>query len=220
MDTSQLGKKKISHFLDIRFNELGDLSKEFIRYGKVKKYRKGDVIYSIGDTVNSLCYIEDGLVGATRILENGNELYIFLLGKHCLFPDCFYLTNVKVESEMRALRNTTVIEFEKENINTLLNNSVFIKYLLYSISLKGVLVANRIHQEFNADREARLLNLLYELAAFAGVEEDGVCTIYFTHEELAAMLAMHRTTVSKLLSQLNQRNMISCKRKKIQLRLN
>ena len=87
MNDFSLYKEHILHFWNIRFNGLHELKDDFIKYGKFMTYKKNDIIYRKGDRVNRIYYIQDGLVGASRILENGNEVYIFMLGKYCIFPD-------------------------------------------------------------------------------------------------------------------------------------
>lgn len=220
MNDFSLYKEHILHFWNIRFNGLHELKDDFIKYGKVMTYKKNDIIYRKGDRVNRIYYIQDGLVGASRILENGNEVYIFMLGKYCIFPDCFYFTRLKIENDMRFIKDSTVLEFNEESVSHLLDNRTFINYLLYSISLKSLLSADRVHRELSATGEEKLLNLLYDLGACSGIEENGKCTISFTHEELSSMLGMHRTTVSKILSELNKKKTIQCSRNKIQFIIN
>lgn len=204
-----------SRFLN--FSSFPRLSPAILAMGKKCVAETGAILFNFGDKIDCLRYIHSGLVRGSRILEDGKELFAVLLGRNNIFPDIFYYSGLKSQSQMRALRPATMTVFDAATLEKLFASPEFMKFITASIAIKAINTANRLVAMLSENRKDKLLYLLRELAFYEGEKTRAGRSIKFSHEELASILGMHRVTVSKILAELARDGLIQSHRNNILL---
>ena len=174
-----------------------------------RTFRKGDYLWKPGQPYEKIHYIISGASIHFADHENGRRKIISFHGAGTVFPG-YRQNDYKIELSLItvALSDMKVLEFTKDQFqkmfetNTALSeqvvnwHSMYINRFLFEI----------VHQEYNPSF-VKICNLLYLLTvnqpACSGLVID------MTQEELAEILGLSRIQLTRGLSDLRKRNIIS-----------
>ncbi|WP_276885915.1 Crp/Fnr family transcriptional regulator [Anaerococcus lactolyticus] len=178
---------------------------------QVLAYRKGDMIFSFGDSADFMYIILEGFIKISTYLSDGREqiLYIYsegdFVGAHNLLTEEEYIY------EARALTKAKLLIISRIDFNNILkkNNKVLIKILDQSFRRirRSEELIDRL-STINADM--KVAKLLLDLADDVGiVKKDGVLiTSHLSREELGSYSGVVRETLSRKLSNFEKMGLI------------
>ena len=163
----------------------------------IGKYRKGQVVFSQGDSADAVFYIQKGKAKLTVVSEQGKEAVIAILGTDEFFGEGCLAGQAQRIATVTAMADSVIARLEKAAIIDVIHrepafSELFIAHLLgRSIRVE----ADLVDQLFNSS-EKRLARLLLLLANFGkeGAPETMIAKI--SQETLAEMIGTTRSRVS------------------------
>jgi CRP/FNR family transcriptional regulator, cyclic AMP receptor protein len=163
----------------------------------VIEYRKGEIIFTQGETADAVFYIHQGRVKLTVVSEQGKEAVVAILGHNDFLGEgCLNGHSLRIATA-KAIAKCMITRVEKSTmIATIHNEPKFSElFLSYILARNSRIEEDLIDQLFNSS-EKRLARLLLLLANFGkeGRPEPIVGTI--SQETLAEMIGTTRARVS------------------------
>ena len=180
-----------------------------------RTFRRGDYLWAPGEPYEKLHYSISGTAVHFADHETGRRKIISFHGPGTVFPG-YRNQDFKIELSLItvALSDMEVLEFTLPQFqqmfesNTALSEQVVNWHAMYI----NRLLFETVHQEYNSSF-VKICNLLYLLAVNQPAGSGPV--IDMTQEELAELLGLSRIQLTRGLSALRQRNLISTARGKI-----
>ncbi len=191
-----------------------------LKYGRLQRFPKGQIIFSEGDHTNDVYYVDKGWINIYRMTQDGKRVSIALrnhgdfIGISEMFRssprDCFAEALEKVEIYAIGVDYLKVILKEyPEMLGKFLN-----------------LIAYRLHEthttllDFACNQAPRRMAItLLHIAEKSGIEENGkvVVSIKLTQEELAAIIGSSRQVVNGLLKTFRKEGCIEMQGRQIEV---
>lgn len=175
--------------------------------GTISQFRDGQIIYSQGDTANTLCYIREGSVMLTIRSKRRRPAVVTVLGARDFFGQSCLADIPLRRCTATAIGSCSILTIrKKEMIRNLREDRVisnfFVDYLL-SVLIK--------HQERLVDllvnsAEQRLAGVLLELAQLS--TKDGRIP-KISQRVLANMVGTTRSRTSSLMNRFKKRGLVS-----------
>lgn len=162
------------------------------------EYRKKQIVFSQGDSANTVFYIQKGKVKLTVVSKNGKEAVIGILGVGDFFGEgCLSGQPLRMATASAILADCSIVQLQKKAIVRLLHidpkfAAVFLKYVL---SRNIRIEEDLVDQLFNSS-EKRLARILLLLANFGKEGKPHLVIPKITQETLAEIVGTTRPRVS------------------------
>jgi CRP/FNR family cyclic AMP-dependent transcriptional regulator len=164
---------------------------------KVIEYRRGDSIYSQGETAETVMYVQKGGVKFSGVNGSGKEAVVAMFGPNDFFGEgCMAGQTIRMGTAT-AITPTTLLVIDKEELLRVLHaehglSDHFIKYMLaHNIRVEEDLV----DQLFNSS-EKRLARTLLLLARYGKQDQPVRILPKVSQETLASMVGTTRSRVN------------------------
>lgn len=177
-----------------------------------KRFHKGDILWKPGQPCDHIHYFLSGAAVNYAGHESGRRRIISFHGPGTLFPG-YHTTGFKIElslttealSEVQVLA-FTIPQFQRMfRLNPALGDQLVNWYAMYV----NRFLFETVHQGFNSS-QVKLCNLLYLLTAHQPASSGPV--IEMTQEDIADLLGMSRVQVTRELTALRRRGILSTAR--------
>ena len=188
-------------------------SKSFLaKVGKgrsIGKYRKGQVVFSQGDTADAVFYLQKGKVKITVVSEQGKEAVVAVLGTDDFFGEGCLAGQAQRISTVMTMTDSVIARLEKSAIVRLIHEEppfaeMFIAHLLgRTIRVE----ADLVDQLFNSS-EKRLARMLLLLANFGKDSKPETIIAKISQETLAEMIGTTRSRVSFFMNKFRKLGLI------------
>lgn len=180
-------------------------------------FHKGDYLWKPGSPYEKIHYIESGIAMHYADHESGNRKIISFHSGGTVYPG-YRQHNFKIELSLTtiALSEMKVLEFTKEQFGLMFQSNTELSEAVVNwyASFINRFLFESIHQEYNSSL-TKLCNLLFILNKN---QSNGLNLIQdITQDELAALLGISRVQLTRGLSTLRSRNIISTGRNKIEI---
>lgn len=183
---------------------------------KVRLVKKKQVIYYEGDTVPGIYLVMTGKVKTVKLAEDGRQLMTGIYGEDQYFGIPSLLLNEPYAETAEALEDTTICLLPKDMMEELLNQYPDIGRQFIKILSNNLL-----------DKEEQLMQLAYhsvrkrlsEVLIRLSKQEvsDDPLLLKVSRDNLAALAGMATETVSRILSDFKDENLIERKGSQIQI---
>jgi CRP/FNR family cyclic AMP-dependent transcriptional regulator len=186
------------------FRGLGDDALESIARGlRVRRFRRGEVIFHLGDPGDALFIVTSGAVKITLPSETGDEAILATLRPGDFFGELALLDGAPRSATAAALERTETLVLPRQRFRELIATEPVIRDALLS-SLAAELRRLTLHVEelHFLDIAGRLAARLRRLADEQGARQsDGTIRLNapLTQSDLASMVGCTRQSVNKLL---------------------
>jgi len=206
-------KDKLKDFFEHQFES--ELIDEIVEVGKVKFFREGEHLMSVGDKIEYFPFLLRGVFKILSEDENGNEVVMYFLerGDTCA---CVFINSLNAEKScIRAVAETDseVIMIHVNQFDEwLVKYKTFRNYVLESYNLRLKEMIEAIDTLAFKKMDERLLKYLHDK-----VQVLRVTTLNTTHQDIAYDLNTSRVVVSRLLKQLENEGKIKLKRNRIEI---
>ncbi len=204
------------------FAELDDRELETVAaLAKARKYAKDDVVMHADENGDVFCIIREGHVKVTMISPEGKEIILSMLGPGDFFGEMSLLDDEPRSATVVATDNLVVWTIWRSDFLQLLqHNFTITRKVLSELSSRLRNAANRIESLATMDVYGRLARFFLDLAKEQGKElENGyVAVIRPTHQAIANTIGTSRETVSRLIHDLMEQNLLLSEGKTIYLR--
>jgi CRP/FNR family transcriptional regulator, cyclic AMP receptor protein len=163
----------------------------------IGNYRKGQVVFSQGDTGDAVFYIQKGKAKVTVVSEQGKEAVVAILGPDEFFGEGCLAGQAQRIATVTTMADSVIARLEREAIVRVIHqqpsfSEMFIAHLLgRAIRVE----ADLIDQLFNSS-EKRLARMLLLLANFGKEGKPEPIVAKISQETLAEMIGTTRSRVS------------------------
>jgi CRP/FNR family cyclic AMP-dependent transcriptional regulator len=175
----------------------------------ISNYRKDQIVYTQGETADSVFYIQSGKVKKTVISEQGKEAVVALLGsgdfvgEGCLSGEPLRLATVSTMTEC------VIVRIKKADITRVIHEEPAFAELFIAHLLARTLRVEEdlVDQLFNSS-EKRLARVLLLLANFGKEGRPEQIIAKISQETLAEMIGTTRARVSFFMNKFRQLGLI------------
>mgnify|MGYP006266902675 CR=1 FL=1 len=186
----------------------------------VETFERGKTIFFPGDPAERVYFLLKGAVKLSRVYEAGEEITVALLRENSVFGVLSLLTGEKSDRFYHAVAFTPV-ELLSAPIShvekTLRENPELLMFMLRGLSSRILQTEMMIETLAHRDMGSRLVSFLLILCRDFGVATpEGIrIDLKLSHQAIAEAIGSTRVTVTRLLGELRQEEMISIHKKKI-----
>jgi global nitrogen regulator NtcA len=186
----------------------------------VISFERGKTIFFPGDPAERVYFLTKGAVKLSRVYEAGEEITVALLRENSVFGVLSLITGQKADRFYHAVAFTPVelIAVPIEQVEKALTvNPELAMLMLRGLSSRILQTEMMIETLAHRDMGSRLVSFLLILCRDFGVPgQDGVTVdLKLSHQAIAEAIGSTRVTVTRLLGDLRDQEMISIHKKKI-----
>ena len=186
----------------------------------VESYERGKTIFFPGDPAEKVYFLIKGAVKLSRVYEAGEEITVALLRENSVFGVLSLVTGQKSDRFYHAVAFTPVellsapINYVEKALNEHPELSML---MLKGLSSRILQTEMMIETLAHRDMGSRLVSFLLILCRDFGVPtNEGIrVDLKLSHQAIAEAIGSTRVTVTRLLGDLRQENLISIYKKKI-----
>jgi CRP/FNR family transcriptional regulator, cyclic AMP receptor protein len=163
----------------------------------ITRYRKGQIVFSQGDSADAVFYVQSGKAKVTVVSEQGKEAVVTVLGKGDFFGEGCLAGQTQRIASVATMVDSVIARLEKTAILRVIHqqpafSEMFIAHLLdRTIRVE----ADLVDQLFNSS-EKRLARMLLLLANFGKEGRPEAVIAKISQEMLAEMIGTTRSRVS------------------------
>ncbi|MBD2327502.1 MAG: global nitrogen regulator NtcA [Alkalinema sp. CACIAM 70d] len=186
----------------------------------VETFERGKTIFFPGDPAERVYFLQKGAVKLSRVYEAGEEITVALLRENSVFGVLSLITGQKADRFYHAVAFTPVelLSVPIEQVEKALKeNPDLSMWMLKGLSSRILQTEMMIETLAHRDMGSRLVSFLLILCRDFGVPGQNGITIdlKLSHQAIAEAIGSTRVTVTRLLGDLRQDEMISIHKKKI-----
>ncbi|MBK6263609.1 Crp/Fnr family transcriptional regulator [Marivirga sp. S37H4] len=185
-------------------------------------FKKDQFIYFPEENSQHIYMIAEGRVKIGSYTDDGKEIVKAILGKGELFGEMALAGEDKRSDFAQSMdNNTTVCIMSLDDMNELMANNKPLSFkLLKIIGLRLRKVERRLESLVFKDARTRIVDFLRDQAEEKGqkVGYETMIPSYLTHKDIASLTGTSRQTVTTVLNELRDKNLINFDRRKILIR--
>jgi CRP/FNR family transcriptional regulator, global nitrogen regulator len=186
----------------------------------VERFERGKTVFFPGDPAERVYFLMKGAVKLSRVYEAGEEITVALLRENSIFGVLSLITGQKSDRFYHAVAFTPVellsapIEHFQRSLK---DNPELSRLMLQGLSSRILQTELMIETLAHRDMASRLVSFLLILCRDFGVPSLNGITIdlKLSHQAIAEAIGSTRVTVTRLLGELRQDEMITITKKKI-----
>ncbi len=188
----------------------------------IKNYKKSDFIYFENEPSENIFLIAQGRVKIGSYGEDGREMTRAILSAGEIFGELALIGEEKRTDFAQALDDDTMIcPMSIENMEELMAENKALNLKIYKlIGLRICRLERKIESLVYKDSRTRIIEFLHEWVREKGkkVGYEMMVKNYLTHKDIAALTGTSRQTVTTILNELKEKNIINFDRRRILIR--
>lgn len=185
-------------------------------------FKKNAFIYFTNDAANSIYMIAEGRVKIGHYTEDGKEVVKAILGKGEMFGELALTGEERREDFAQSLDDSTsVCTMSIEEMQSLMLEDKELSLKIYKlIGLRIRKLERKIESLVFKDARTRIIEFLKDAAEWKGkkVGFETMIPTKLTHKDIANLTGTSRQTVTTILNELKEKNLINFDRRKILIR--
>lgn len=205
--------------LEALFISNPSLETEFEARKKVIK--KGNYIYLPEEVSNKIYFILNGKVKIGTFRDNEKEIVTAILQTGDVFSEMSILGE-KIRKDFAISKtDCTLVAFTKSELNVLMKNHSALSILMMRIMNERVIeMEDRLESLIFKDSRTRILEFLISRIEKSGqrIGYEWVLRNFITHQDIASLTSTSRQTVTMILNDLRNNNIIQFDRKRLLVR--
>src|ERR671929_2096076 len=186
-----------------------------------RTYSPGDAVYREGEYGDALYVLTSGVLKLFRPYSGSKEATLRLLKPWDIFGHLAFAGETRQRAYAEAVTECRVTKVPKIFVERAVRQEPRAAFKLMTLlELRLVQYEELVQCLLPRETEVRLANLLPLLAQKFGETNDGIVTINLrlTHQDLAAMVASTRESVTKVLNEMRSRDLIEIESGRITLK--
>lgn len=206
--------EKIDLFSGLSADEMAWLDKAT----RMITLKRNQPVYLPEDPSDSVFFIKAGQVRICRVLEDGRQLTLALLGPGEMFGELEVIEESPRDTSAEAVEDTFVCALPRPEFESLLTRRPDLaRRLTKLIGFRLKRIESRIEDLIFRDVPVRLARLLLQLSNDLGVADSrGVLIrVKLTHQELANLIGSTRETVTTMLGDFKRSGLIAFAERRI-----
>lgn len=186
------------------------------------KFKKNEFVYFPDDSSSYIYMIAEGRIKIGSYIEDGKESVKAILSKGEIFGELALTGEDKRQNFAQAMDSGTIVcPMTLKDMQKLMANNQPISFkIMKLIGLRLRKTERRLESLVFKDARTRIMEFLRDEANERG-EKIGFETMipnHFTHKDIAALTGTSRQTVTTILNELREKNIINFDRRKILIR--
>lgn len=186
----------------------------------VETFERGKTIFFPGDPAARVYFLLKGAVKLSRVYESGEEITVALLRENSVFGVLSLITGQRSDRFYHAVAFTSVelLSIPIDKVSQALEDHPELSMLmLQGLSSRILQTEMMIETLAHRDMGSRLVSFLLILCRDFGLPSSSGITIdlKLSHQAIAEAIGSTRVTVTRLLGDLREQDMISIHKKKI-----
>jgi CRP/FNR family cyclic AMP-dependent transcriptional regulator len=185
------------------------------------RYKKGQFVYMPDDTCSHIYLIVDGRVKLGHYLDDGKEVITAILTTGEIFGELALAGEDKRRDFAHAMADTTICPLTIEELKQLMYENKELSFkILKLVGLRLMKLERKLELLVFKDARTRIIEFLKDAAAWKGrkVGFEMMIPTNLTHKDIAALTGTSRQTVTTVLNELKEQNLINFDRRKILIR--
>jgi CRP/FNR family transcriptional regulator, cyclic AMP receptor protein len=184
-------------------------------------YKKDQFIYFPDEAATHIYMIAEGRVRIGHYLDEGKEVVSAILSTGEIFGELALAGEEKRRDFAQAMDNTTVCPLSIDELKELMYDNRELSFkLLKLVGLRLMKLERKMELLVFKDARTRVIEFLKDAASWKGkkVGFETMIPTKLTHKDIAALTGTSRQTVTTILNELKEKNLINFDRKKILIR--
>lgn len=185
-------------------------------------FKRGEYIFLPEESADKIYFLEEGRVKIGSYSDEGKEITKAILGPGEVFGELALINNEGTRRDFAfAMEDTSTCVLTMAEIKDLMREYTGLSFFLMSIMGRRVLeMEKRLESLVFKDSRTRIVEFLYKLAMEKGqrVGYEMLVRRFMTHQEIANLTATSRQTVTTILNELRNKNVLTFNRKRLLIR--
>jgi len=186
-----------------------------------KEVSKGEYVYLPEEESDLIYFINEGRIKIASSSEDGKEVIKAILSKGEVFGELSLVGEKTRRDYAIALEDSKLCEVKASDLNSLIKDHGSLSlFFMKMMGSKVLEMENRLESLVFKDSRSRIVEYLTKLVEKRGsrVGYEWVVRKFSTHQEIASLTATSRQTVTTVLNELRQLNIITFNRKRLLVR--
>lgn len=210
-----LEKFNLFHKLDL--NCLSEIGKKSC----MVKYKKNAAVFIPKELQKNIFFLKKGKVKISTFNEVGDELIKTILKPGEMFGKLPYSPGADINDYAYALEECTICYMPSEDFEDMIQkDSLLSAEVMKLVGLRLQKLERRVERLSFKDAKARLIEMILDFNEEFGnkIGEEYFIDQNLSHREIASLIATSRQTVTKLLNELREKDLIDFNRRKMIIR--
>ena len=213
---------RCEHCIARQLSSMNSMTKEELKRVSdcktTKFYKKGDIIFDEGESLNGVYCVRDGVAKLTKLSANGKDQTVKLLGKGELLGQRSVISDERTNLCAVALNDIELCYVPKDQIVTSLHeNSEFSFDVLQHLAKDLKASEDDLINMAQKSVKQRLAEALLHVQNSFGVDSNGYLDIVLSREDYASIVGTATESAIRILSQFKKEDLISTKGKQIKI---
>jgi CRP-like cAMP-binding protein len=187
-----------------------------------RRYNKDQFVYIPNDEASHIYMVVEGRVKIGHYLEDGKEVVSAILTTGEIFGELALAGEERRKDFAQAMdNNTTLCPLSIEELKALMKEDKELSFrILKLVGLRLMRLERKLELLVFKDARTRIIEFLKDAASWKGkkVGFETMIPTRLTHKDIAALTGTSRQTVTTILNELKDQNLIYFDRKKILIR--
>ncbi|MCD6239467.1 MAG: Crp/Fnr family transcriptional regulator [Thermotogae bacterium] len=191
---------------------------EMFNSGKIRDFKKGDIVFFEMEKDDTFYLILDGVVGIFVESEGGKEKILSILSKGNFFGEMAILEGKPRSAGVRVLEDARFLILGKKNfLNMITKEPKLSLNVIVEMSRRLRYTDQQIKDLIFRDAVSRLARSILVLSDEFGKKKDGDIVIDFaiTHQSIAEITGLARETVSRVFTRFEEENVLKIEKHRI-----
>ena len=181
------------------------------KQSKENRFRKGDIVFSEGDSGETLHLIKSGKVKITKYNKDGKTKTLAILREKDSFGEMAILTKDVRSATVESLSDLVTVSISREDFEALIKQEPSIPIAIIKTLSERLAKADRdIKNLALGDARARIACVMLDLI-------NDIATTKFTHQEIADLAGLTRETTTRTLKLMEDEGLLQITDRKIQI---
>lgn len=186
-----------------------------------RNYKKGQYVYLQNETANKIFYVAKGKVKIGTYADNGKEITKAFVMAGEIFGELAILGEDKRRDFAVVAENATIYALSANEMQHKMRNSFNLNlFIMNKLGKRLRKIENRVESLVFKTSRDRIIDFLKEQAVEQGIRVGYEILVrgFLTHQEIANITATSRQTVTTVLNELRNKNLIYFNRRKLLIR--
>lgn len=184
-------------------------------------YKRDQFIYMPDDTATHIYMIVSGRVKIGHYLENGDEVLSAILTKGEIFGELAMAGEEKRRDFAQVMEEATICPLTIAELRELMVEDKELSFkILKLIGLRIMKLERKLELLVFKDARTRIIEFLKDAASWKGTKVgfETMIQTRLTHKDIASLTGTSRQTVTTILNDLKEKNLVNFNRKQILIR--
>lgn len=185
------------------------------------KYKRQQFIYMPDDSATHIYMVVNGKVKVGHYLEDGEEVLSAILTTGEIFGELAMAGEERRKDFAQAMEETVICPLTIDELKMLMYDNKDLSFkILKLIGLRIMKLERKLELLVFKDARTRIVEFLKDVAAWRGkkVGYETLIQTSLTHKDIASLTGTSRQTVTTILNELKDQNLINFNRKQILIR--